>query len=570
VYSWENAACSSPAELLHSQAVAAVTEQQEGSSRDIWEDQGALFYLREGRYQQDSSRAEQNRIAHRARLYSWQQNQLFRKLPTGSLKLVPPIDSRTSIISSIHQQAGHFGVKRTADLVAASHWWRTLHTDVAKVVSSCAVCDRVRSSFNSIQPQLQPLPVEPMFYRWGFDLAGEFPVSARGHRWVFIGIEHFSKHVELIPLRSKSPEETAMAAAEILCRFAAPAEVVTDGGGEWEGEFSQLMAQCFIDHRITSPSHPQANGLAERAVQTVKRSLRKLAETKVSTQWDRMLPWVALGYRCSKQSSTRFSPYHMLYGREPVFPSSVQPKFQDSIDLDSPELAAASILQRASVLESSMPIAAANLKAAQHRDTARYLQLRSKGYLPKVAEYRPGDFVYLKRPVGSTLAIKARPIILRVKRVKESGAVELEDRAGKTQQVTPTQLAPCHLPDIDGAIDRTLRGEDLAAPCTRCSLPDDHHLFMFCDNCNRGGTPTVAVHRWQRCQRGSLCVRFAQVWGLRSSRCKQQSCSGSCCSRRACRTCFRWLRSAVGMKRQQHCMAVWSKRRSRAVYGGGG
>jgi uncharacterized protein (DUF2267 family) len=199
-----------------------------------------------------------------------------------------------------------------------------------------------------------------MFYRWGVDLAGEFPVTQRGNKWVMVAVEHFSKHVELMPMRDKTAAEAAATFAQVLCRFGAPAEVVTDGGGEFQGEFDQLLTSCFVDHRVTSPHHPQANGLAERIVQVVKRGLRKLCETKRTAQWDEQLPWVALGYRCSKQSSTGYSPYELLYARQPIFPSAVQAKMQEPINFEDEAGAAASILQRAEWLEKQMPVAMAN------------------------------------------------------------------------------------------------------------------------------------------------------------------------------------------------------------------
>lgn len=470
-------------------AVAAAAVQQEGvTSRDIWEDSVALRVLQgKAKGAAGLSRAEQSRVAHRCKLYIWREGLLWRSMPDGSEKLVPAPDHREGIIQRLHQQAGHFGVRRTAHLVAASHWWRTLHADVADVVRRCEVCDRVRASFNTRQADLQPLPVEPMFYRWGVDLAGEFPVTQRGNKWVMVAVEHFSKHVELIPLRDKSAAETAAAFAQVLCRFGAPAEVVTDGGGEWQAEFDQLLTSSFVDHRVTSPHHPQANGLAERIVQVAKRGLRKLCETKGTAQWDDQLPWVALGYRCSKQSSTGFSPYELLYARQPVFPSAVQQKMQQPVDFENAAAAADSILRRAQWLRQRLPVAADNLKAAQHRDTLRYAQLRSKGYLPKIANYQPGDYVYLRRmQAGSSLVIKARPLILRVKQLRPGGLVELQDKAGQVFTRQVSQLAPCHLPDIDGTIDRVLLGQDQAAECVVCGSAEDEEVFMFCDHCNQG------------------------------------------------------------------------------------
>jgi len=474
-------------EFLGLQAAAAAAQVQEQGVREIWDDTAAMQYLRTGEYPVSRSRQERSRINHRAHMYLWKEEQLWRRMPDGSLKCVPKPQDRQQLIQRLHEQTGHFGVKRTAHLVLAGHWWRTLHSDVAEQLSKCKVCDRVRSSFNSLQPTLQPLPVEPMFYRWGMDLCGEFPVTARGNRYVLVAVEHFSKHVELIAIPDKHAVSTAAAATEVLCRFAAPAEILTDGGGEWEGEFDELLSSCFIDHRLTSPNHPQANGLSERIVQVVKKGLRKMCSSKHTTQWDLQLPWIALGYRCSKQASTGFSPYELLYARPPVFPSAVQGEMQQPINFDDADAAWCSIQRRAKLLEERMPVAAQNLKAAQHRDTLRYQQLRSGQYLPRVQQYKPGDFVYMQRAKqGSSLAIRARSEILRVKQVKPSGVLLLQGKCGREATYHSSQVAPCHLPGIDGTLDLALQGEDQDAECEGCGLKDDEANFMFCEGCNQG------------------------------------------------------------------------------------
>eukprot|EP00983_Pelagomonas_calceolata_P025683 805206-Pelagomonas_calceolata.AAC.1 len=77
----------------------------------------------------------------------------------------------------------------------------------------------------------------------------------------------------------------------------------------------------MIDHRVTASNHPQADGLAERAVQTVKRALRKVCEASATPSlWDKLLPWILLGYNCSTQTCTKMSPYYMLYARSSVIP----------------------------------------------------------------------------------------------------------------------------------------------------------------------------------------------------------------------------------------------------------
>ena len=73
-----------------------------------------------------------------------------------------------------------------------------MYQQVAMYVSRCEVCDRVRSSFNTLSPQLQPLPIMGLGYRWSLDFAGPLVVTPRGAKYVLVMVEHFSKWIELV------------------------------------------------------------------------------------------------------------------------------------------------------------------------------------------------------------------------------------------------------------------------------------------------------------------------------------------------------------------------------------
>jgi len=154
---------------------------------------------------------------------------------------------------------------------------------------------------------------------------------------------------------------------------------------EFAGDFDDLLQKNLIDHRKTAPNHPQADGLAERAVQTIKCSLRKFCEMSATPKlWDKSTPWIMLGYNCSTQASNKMSPYHMLYARHPVVPPAHVQKFSEPIDFYDVKAAAKSVLERAEVAQKAGIIAGSNLKIAQHRDTLRYATIRGGGYLPSI------------------------------------------------------------------------------------------------------------------------------------------------------------------------------------------
>ncbi len=80
-------------------------------------------------------------------------------------------------------------------------------------------------------------------------------------------VEHFSKWMEFVPSLDKSSKGVACAFLDrVLNHFGAPAEVLTDQGTEFQGEFQVLCDKVLIDHRTTSQDHPEVDGLTERVV----------------------------------------------------------------------------------------------------------------------------------------------------------------------------------------------------------------------------------------------------------------------------------------------------------------
>ena len=219
----------------------------------------------------------------------------------------------------------------------------------------------------------------------------------------------------------------------MLARFGAPAEVLTDQGRKFLGAFEELCTQALIDHRTTSQDHLEADGLAERVVQTVKRGLCKYGLIHGNHRdWDLKLPWIAMGYRFSRQASlSSFNPYQLLYGREPVLPSAVREKLHHVVDLDDPEVWAQTLQDRAEYFRKAMPMALENLAIAQHRNMLRYARIRSGAYRPQLQRFKVGDYMSLQREAPTTLDMKAGRNILRVKDILPSGLLLLEVRMDK-------------------------------------------------------------------------------------------------------------------------------------------
>ena len=248
------------------------------------------------------------------------------------------------------------------------------------------------------------------------------------------------------------------------------------------------MESCFIDHRTTNPNRPQTDGATERVVQCVKRALKKLCEQEgCADTWDDQLPWIALGYNCSVQSSTRLAPYQLMYARTPTIPPAVVERMDAPLELANPDAAAANLLVRREALRQHCLAAGENLLIAQHRQQLWYARRRGGTYTPALRRLHVGDYVYLRmHNPGSTLQITARPEVLRVVELRPEGGVVLQGKCGKTVSTNVANCCPCHLPDIDPEIDVTLQRPDEWLPCEVCGTDDEPHKTLLCDNCGTG------------------------------------------------------------------------------------
>ena len=146
---------------------------------------------------------------------------------------------------------------------------------------------------------------------------------------------------------------------DVIARHACPREVVSDNGGNFQADFDQLMQNCKIDRRLTSPNHAQANILVERFNGALCTALRKFTADNPG-KWDMMIPTVLLGYRSTIQAFTKYSPFFMVYARQATLPNGLQ---SASIDLEESNIETAidSVHDKAHLLQQTTAAALENI-----------------------------------------------------------------------------------------------------------------------------------------------------------------------------------------------------------------
>ena len=352
---------------------------------DITQDFPTLQYVKHGTFAQSSSEQEKTRIRAKSCHYSYDSNQLVHK---ASGKPIPEVADRKGIVAQCHSY-GHFGIDKSSNIVQNHYWWWGLKDQFKEHVKSCDPCKLGLAKFNEPM-EMQPIAVQGIYHKVGIDMIGPLQTSLSGNKHIITAVDYMSKNIEAEAVPNKSSKTTSeFFYKDIVCRHGTPVDVVTDQGGEFQGEFQALLDKCGIDHRLTSPYHPQANGLTERANQTLTRSLIKMTKEDPDN-WDKQIPTILMGYRATKQASTKYSPSFMLHGHEMVMPINNKGR---TVSAEHGELSEACLANlfgpSAAVLEDCL----VNIDQAQDRQVAHYAKRQLHGAIPAKTVVAPPETV---------------------------------------------------------------------------------------------------------------------------------------------------------------------------------
>ena len=221
-------------------------------------------------------------------------------------RIVIPTPGRQAVLRELHE--GHPGMTRMKALSRMYVWWPGITADIEKSVRLCCQCQEMQST-----PPVAPLnpwkwPTRP-WARLHLDFAGPFEGKN-----ILIVIDAHSKWVEATCTPSTSSSAVIEVLRSIFARFGLPETIVTDNGtGFVSQEFKEFLRINGINHTTSAPYHPASNGLAERAVQIVKKGLKKEVSGSMSTR----LAKVLFSYRITPQGTTGSSPAELLLGRRP-------------------------------------------------------------------------------------------------------------------------------------------------------------------------------------------------------------------------------------------------------------
>ncbi|WVZ89824.1 LOW QUALITY PROTEIN: hypothetical protein U9M48_036182, partial [Paspalum notatum var. saurae] len=225
-------------------------------------------------------------------------------------RLVVPKDMelRKKILDEAHTSmfTMHPGSNKMYQDLKQKFWWTRMKREIAKYVSECDICQRVKADHLKPAGMLQPLAVPA--WKWE-DIHMDF---IKGYDSIWVIIDRFTKSTYFIPVKTIYHAKTyaELYIARIVSLHSVPRTITSDRGLLFE----QLQTALGANLIHSSAYHPQTSGQVERVNQILEDMLRACALI-YSTKWDECLLLAEFAYNNSYQKSLDMAPFEALYGR---------------------------------------------------------------------------------------------------------------------------------------------------------------------------------------------------------------------------------------------------------------
>ncbi|KAH9780667.1 hypothetical protein KPL71_008166 [Citrus sinensis] len=199
--------------------------------------------------------------------------------------------------------------------------------DVERICEKCITCKHAKSRvlphrlYNPL-----PIPSEP-WVDISMDFVLGLPRSKRGKDSVFVVVDRFSKMAHFIPCH-KTDDATNIANLffkEIVRLHGVPRSIVSNRDAKFLSHFwKTLWGKLGTKLLFSTTCHPQTDGQIEVVNRTLSTLLLIIIQKNLKT-WEECLPHVEFAYNRTVHSATKFSPFEIVFGFNPLTPLDLLP-----------------------------------------------------------------------------------------------------------------------------------------------------------------------------------------------------------------------------------------------------
>jgi hypothetical protein len=212
----------------------------------------------------------------------------------------------------------HPGSTKLYQDLKENFWWSNMKVDIAKYVSECDTCHRMKASHLKSAGVLQPLSIPT--WKWD-DISMDFivglPLTSRKKDSIWVIVDRLTKTAHFIVVHTTySVQHYAELYIDQIVRLhGIPKTIVSDRGTQFVAYFWEQLHECLGTKLIRSSSyHPQTDGQTERVNQIVEDMLQA-SILHFDKSLDKCLSLAEFSYNNSYLASLKMAPFDAMYRR---------------------------------------------------------------------------------------------------------------------------------------------------------------------------------------------------------------------------------------------------------------
>ena len=348
-----------------------------------------------------------------------------------------------STARKLHLQFGHPESTRLIKLVKDSGNTDTgLISAIEEISQTCDICKRYKK--NAPRP-IVSFPLAKVFNE---TVAMDLKVFKNNSIYFLHIIDHLTRFSAAAVIKSKKPEVIMKNFFQIwISIFGCPNTVLSDNGGEFANhQFMDMCENLNVRFITTAAEAPWSNGLVERHNDIIGLAVAKILED-FNCSVEVALCW-SVNAKNSLQNVHGFSPYQLVFGRNPNLPSALSDKLPALEGVTSSQLVAEQLnalhkaRQEFIQLESSEKLRRALRSKTRTHNNTRYMQGDTVYYKwddekrwrgPGSVIGQTGSVVLVKVPTGLVTVHTSRIIL--------TSDAELQRKLSETNQDISSQSA---------------------------------------------------------------------------------------------------------------------------------
>jgi hypothetical protein len=222
----------------------------------------------------------------------------------GCIVVLKDHQLRKQILDEAHLSkfSMHPGSTKMYQDLRQNFWWTRMKREIARYVSECDICQRVKASHLKTAGVLQPLPIPS--WKWediSMDFIVGLPNTSQRHDSIWVIVDRLTKTAHFLPVHTSynAKKYAEIYLDQIVRLHGIPKIIISDRGAQFIAYFWEQLQYSLETKLIRSSAyHPQIDGQTERINQILEDMLRACV-IQYDKNWDKCLAWVEFSYNNS-------------------------------------------------------------------------------------------------------------------------------------------------------------------------------------------------------------------------------------------------------------------------------